>query len=110
MELRVEERELTLVHPWTIARGSTSVKRYAYVEVMRDGIAGLGEAAHNIRYGESIESVRAVFAAAAPLLRDGNPWRYQSLFTRLGAVAGPCKSALAALDMALWDWLGRSTG
>jgi len=108
MKLQVEERELTLVHPWTIARGSTSVKRYAFVRLEHEGIIGLGEAAHNVRYGESLESVGAVLAGCAPLLKDADPWRYHDLIARLGKVAGPQKSALAALDLAIWDWVGHS--
>jgi len=109
MELQIEERELILVHPWTIARGSTSGKRYAYVRLEQDGIIGLGEAAHNVRYGESLEAVRAVLTDCVPMLRAADPWNYHDLIGQLGQVAGPHKSALAALDMALWDWIGRAT-
>jgi L-alanine-DL-glutamate epimerase-like enolase superfamily enzyme len=108
MELRVEERELTLRHPWTIARGTASSKRYAYVRLIQDGIEGWGEAAHNVRYGESLDGVREVLAQCEPLLARADPWKFQSVLGELSVICGPCKSALAALDLALWDWAGKA--
>jgi L-alanine-DL-glutamate epimerase-like enolase superfamily enzyme len=110
MELRVEERELTLRHPWTIARGTASSKRYAYVRLIQDGIEGWGEAAHNVRYGESLDGVREVLAQCEPILARADPPRFQSVLGELSVICGPCKSALAALDLALWDWAGKAAG
>jgi L-alanine-DL-glutamate epimerase-like enolase superfamily enzyme len=108
MELRLEEHELVLRHQWTIARGTSAAKRYVYVALEQDGIVGRGEAAHNVRYGESLEGVRDVLERSRTILREGDPWRFQSLLARLSPGIGSSKSALAALDMALWDWVGKA--
>ena len=83
MELRLEEHELVLRHQWTIARGTSATKRYAYVALEQDGIVGRGEAAHNVRYGESLEGVRDVLERSRTILREGDPWRFQSVLARL---------------------------
>jgi L-alanine-DL-glutamate epimerase-like enolase superfamily enzyme len=110
MELRVEERELNLIHPWTLARGSSTAKRYAYVTLTHEGVGGRGEAAHNVRYGESLELVREVLGRFEARIAAADPWKYQSLLAELGGLAGHCRSALAAVDVALFDWMGQRTG
>ena len=110
MELRVEERELNLIHPWTLARGSSTAKRYAYVTLSHQGVSGRGEAAHNVRYGESLELVREVLRRCGERMVGVDPWKYQSLLAELGDLVRPCRSALAAIDLALFDWIGQRTG
>ncbi|RFC48877.1 MAG: L-alanine-DL-glutamate epimerase [Verrucomicrobia bacterium] len=110
MELQVEERELRLKHAWTLSRGSSTTKRYAYVTLTHEGISGLGEAAHNARYGESLDQVQAVLQGVGERLAPADPWKWQPLLADLGAIGGPCRSALAAVDLALFDWIGRRLG
>ncbi len=62
MNLTWKKRRLELKHPWTLSRGTSEFKEYWFVEIEEDGLIGYGEAAHNVRYGESLE---AYFAAGA---------------------------------------------
>lgn len=110
MELHLEERELELLHPWTLSRGSSVAKRYAYVAVVHDGLSGFGEAAHNARYGESLPQVREVLGRFQGRVTGADPWQYQDLLGELGAMAVGCRSAVAALDLALFDWIGKKAG
>lgn len=51
----VSRRRLMLTHTWTIARNSSDFKDNVFVRIERDGIVGWGEAAPNVRYGQSAE-------------------------------------------------------
>ena len=89
MKLTWNKRRLDLEHPWTLARGTSKFKEYWFVELEEDGLVGHGEAAHNERYGESLESVEACF--------------------RRGGEVGPA-AALAAIDIAKHDLAGKRRG
>ena len=103
--------DLRLARPWTIARGSSAVKANVLVRVAGDGagVAGLGEAAPNVRYGEDRQSVLAALDRIAPLL-DDDPGRLPEVVERMHAAAPADHAALAALDIALHDLAGRRAG
>ena len=69
--------ELPLVHVFKIARGEEAIARTAVVRVRGADLEGIGEATPIERYGESVESVIAYFAAH-PLACD-DPFRLESL-------------------------------
>ena len=91
MNVTWQRRRLELKHPWTLARGTARFKDYCFVEIEEDGIIGYGEAAHNGRYGESVEAVEAFFEAGGQ------------------SQDGPA-SARAALDIARHDLGGKQRG
>lgn len=91
MNLTWKKRRLELKHPWTLARGTSDFKEYWFVELEEDGIVGFGEAAHNLRYGESLESIGAYFAAG-------------------GTGADGAAAARAAIDLAQHDLEGKRRG
>ena len=68
-----------------------------------DGIEALGESAPIARYGESVESILAFFAAYRA--DAASPYRLEAL---LPATIPP--AARCALDIALHDWIGKATG
>jgi L-alanine-DL-glutamate epimerase-like enolase superfamily enzyme len=105
--LRASALNLPLARPFTISRGSKTVAANVLIEVERDGVVGLGEAAPNARYAQSQASVLAAFEAfqwpdspAAPL----DPVRVGAAFV---AQFPHEVAAQAGLDMALWDWAGK---
>ncbi len=110
MKLTWTRKRLTLRHPWTLARGTSVSKEYWFVELEHDGITGLGEAAHNPRYGESLDSVEAFFSEAAPFLSTCSPGSFSQVSEQLDPMAGGQFAAKAAIDMALHDWAGKSIG
>jgi L-alanine-DL-glutamate epimerase-like enolase superfamily enzyme len=105
--LSVSRRRLLLRHTWTIARNSSDFKDNVFVRVERDGVTGWGEAAPNVRYGQSAEQTTAAVEKARPLLEAGD-WRHYVDLREQWERAIPDQScACAALDIAILDWVGR---
>lgn len=104
LRLSVTPLDLPLKHPFKIARGEERVAHTALVRVRRDdGLEGFGEATPIARYGESVETVAAYFAAH-PLALD-DPYRLEDL---LHAAIPP--AARGGLDLALHDLIGKDLG
>ncbi len=103
LRLTVTPIELPLVHPFKIARCEEFVAHTAIVRVRADDREGIGEAAPIERYGESVESVAAYFAAHS--LASDDPYRLESLLH-----AGIPPAARAGLDLALHDLIGKELG
>lgn len=103
-------KRLTLKHAWTIARNTSTYKDNVFVRLEKDGIVGLGEAAHNVRYGETLESTFATIEKAKPLFEQGSPFHFVDLSEQLQKICEGQTAAKAALDMALMDWVGKALG
>ena len=106
--MEIKTKRLDLRHAWTIARNTSTYKEYAFVKLEKDGIYGLGEAAHNVRYGESLESIIATMEKARPILESCDPWRFVDVNDAVQAVCEGQTAAKAAIDIALMDWIGKS--
>ena len=102
-------QRLELTNPWTISRGTAGHKEYSYLKLETGGYTAWGEAAHNSRYGESLESVRAGLEAGMALVLE-NPVDLAAAAARIFADGGIPRSAKAALDMALLDLEGKRRG
>jgi L-alanine-DL-glutamate epimerase-like enolase superfamily enzyme len=70
---------------------------------------GQGEAAPNVRYGESAETVTQALQQLAPAL-EGDPRHFRALSERLDAILPGHHAAKAALDIALYDLAGKRLG
>ncbi len=92
--------ELPLVHPFTIARGSSQTARTVLLRLSWNGLEGLGETAPIARYGESAESVIDYFHANAP--RGDDPYLLDDLLADDIPAAARC-----GLDVALHDLIGK---
>ena len=103
LSVEVTPLELSLVHPFKIARGEETLARTALVRVRFGDLEGLGEATPVERYGESVESVAAYFAANP--LRSHDPYRLENLLYDAMPAA-----ARAGLDLALHDLIGKDLG
>ncbi len=102
-------QRLQLTNPWTISRGTAAHKEYSYLKFRQGGHTAWGEAAHNSRYGESLESVRAGLEAGMTLVME-TPEDPAAGAARIHAATGLPRSARAALDMALLDLEGKQCG
>ena len=108
MDLKTYRRTLKLKHTFTIARGSSDERENVFVTLQHDGITAYGEAAPNIRYGETPESCIRALDHLKRELHGADPRAYRPLIERiLSAIPGEF-AAKAALDMALHDWVARS--
>jgi L-alanine-DL-glutamate epimerase-like enolase superfamily enzyme len=110
MKLIQETRQLKTRWPWRIARGVFSTIDYAYVRLEHAGLTGRGEAAHNSRYGETLESVQTYLSEAAAFLINREPKAYHALNETLATLAPGQQAAKAAIDIALLDLVTQSVG
>jgi len=102
--------ELKLTHTWTISRSSSTEKKNGLLALTADGVTGYGEAAANVRYGQSWESGEAAFARVKKAVEGLSPWEHLVFLERAEKEAGGDSQIVAALDMALWDWKGKKLG
>ena len=98
-----------MTNPWTISRGTAGFKEYSYLKLQSGGLTAWGEAAHNSRYGESLESVRAGLEAGMKLLAEAGV-DLAGAAERIFVDGGIPRAAKAALDMALLDLEGKQRG
>ncbi|HXK58701.1 MAG TPA: dipeptide epimerase [Acidobacteriota bacterium] len=105
--MRIEVRRLNLRHTWTIARNSSDFKDNVFVRIERDGIVGWGEAAPNVRYGESAEKTVERLEVARASFESADWMHYSDVKSRLDELITDQSCAKAALDIALLDWVGK---
>ncbi|MHC4944041.1 MAG: mandelate racemase/muconate lactonizing enzyme family protein [Planctomycetota bacterium] len=102
--------EMRLKEPYTIAYETvdTAVNVFLRIETNRD-IIGFGCAAPDLEVtGEKPEDViEAVNSAAAGTILGSDPLRPARLYERLKKVLKDRPAALAGVDMALWDIMGK---
>jgi L-alanine-DL-glutamate epimerase-like enolase superfamily enzyme len=103
----VSIKRLTLRHTWTISRNSSDFKDNVFVRIERDGLVGWGEAAPNVRYGESTEQTVTALRRAQDAFESGDWPAYATMPQRWKSAIADQRCAGAALDMALLDWVGR---
>ncbi len=109
MRLTCRRQELILRHTFTIARSSISAKQTLVVELEHDGLVGLGEAVPTSYYGQTLQSAEAAFAGMTDLLGD-DPFQIEPILARCLDRFDDQRSAVAALDGALHDWVGKKLG
>jgi len=108
--------ELPLRYTWKIARNASTTKTNLVVQAKQAGASGQGEAAPNVRYGESPELLQQQFAALlAAGLPEANTLPELTALLAAHPVAHALRFALeAALTHCLaaragqpvWQWLG----
>ena len=106
MKLTFKTIDLHLRHPFTITRGSSVIDPVVVVELEHEGLVGLGEAAPSSRYGETIETVKH-FLARLELHSFESPHNVQQIHAYLETLSSGDYSAKAAVDIAVWDWIGK---
>jgi L-Ala-D/L-Glu epimerase len=110
IELSFEEIDLPLANPFGISRGTTTVARNLIVQLSHSGLIGLGEAAPNRAHGETRETAKAFLGAVQESEALGNdPFAVEQISHKLDTLASGHNSAKAAIDMALWDLIGKIT-
>jgi L-alanine-DL-glutamate epimerase-like enolase superfamily enzyme len=97
--------------PLTISRGTTAQTVNVWARIEADGIEGWGEASpFGIgEFRQSTEQILEHLEQARPLLEPFHPLERARIEQTLRE-AGIGSAACAAIDLALWDWLGRRTG
>ena len=101
---------MKLMEPYTIAYEKIERVTNVFLKVETDkGVVGYGCAAPDLMItGETSENVlKTLIETIFPLVRGSDPLRYIMLIERVKSVIKEQPSALAALDMALYDILGK---
>jgi L-alanine-DL-glutamate epimerase-like enolase superfamily enzyme len=103
--------DLKPIHPFVIARGGYSQHKNVIVRITDDdGLEGLGEAAPNRFYGESVATVVAALGQFKPLLERADPFSLESIESQLNRTLRGNASAKSAVSSALHDLLGKRLG
>lgn len=109
MELTADTLDLTLTTPFRIARSVQHFAHNVLVQVEADGVVGMGEAAPSGFYGEKRESVLTALTYFADHLGD-DPTLIEDITHTLDRVMRDNAAAKAAVDMALYDLVGKRLG
>ncbi|MCP4171209.1 MAG: dipeptide epimerase [Fuerstiella sp.] len=110
MEVRLYTVGLPLAHEFRIARATTTVQRSLIVELLHDGIHGLGEVTENAFYGHSLDSMAESIHSCESILKNyifGDP---EDLWDHLQPLLQNDPFALAAIDLAAHDLYGKLQG
>ena len=111
MRLTHEVVALRTRYPFVIARGGYAAHENVVVRITDDdGIDGLGEAAPNRYYGESVATVAAALEQFAPVLGSADSWSLEAIDASLSRVLRGNNSAKAAISAALHDIIGKRVG
>jgi len=108
MKLDTYIHEIHLKHTFRISREAQDVVQVVYVKLTHEGIVGWGEASPSARYGET--TLSAMNTLNNLNLEHRSPLEYTELHQELDEVFQKQRAAQAALDMAMWDWIGKKTG
>ena len=108
MRISHEVIRLKTRYPFVIARGGYAAHENVIVRIVDDeGLEGLGEAAPNRYYGESVATVVAALEQFATVLGSADSWSLEAIEESLNRVLRGNGSAKAAVSAALHDMLGK---
>ena len=111
MRISHEVIRLKTRYPFVIARGGYAAHENVVVRITdHDGIEGLGEAAPNKYYGESVATVVAAIDQFAPVLGSADSWSLEAVEASLNRTLRGNMSAKSAISAALHDIVGKRLG
>ncbi|GAC1653914.1 MAG: dipeptide epimerase [Ktedonobacteraceae bacterium] len=109
MHINARLIDLKLTTPFRISRGVQETSPNVIVEIIHNDVKGYGEASPAEYYGESPASVLACIELFKGELGD-DPFALEDILQRLDHTIGLNPSAKAAVDMALYDLIGKILG
>ncbi len=109
MTISTARVRLNLRHTFRIARSADDFRESLLVRLASAEGEGLGEAAPIQRYGQTVETAGRVLSSLGGDTL-GSPERIERILSGLATRFGAERAALASLDMALHDILGKRLG
>ncbi|MFG6097506.1 dipeptide epimerase [Leptothoe sp. ISB3NOV94-8A] len=97
--------------PLTISRGTRSQSTNLFIQLTDDNITGYGEATP-FSIGDQTQTPETITHSLDQIIEGisyYHPLDRQIIEESLDQIA-PCSAARAAIDVALWDWLGKKVG
>ncbi|MGD0799861.1 MAG: dipeptide epimerase [Terracidiphilus sp.] len=109
--VKTELKRLMLRHTWTTTMSSSTYRDTVHVQYLRDGITGFGEGAPIVRFKEYPEQAKQAIDAIAGKIATGDPLIFDKLLADVRRALGDHQhAAMAAVDIAVCDWLGKKLG
>jgi L-alanine-DL-glutamate epimerase-like enolase superfamily enzyme len=109
MKLTITRVRLDLKHTFRIARSADDYRESVLIRLADGPLEGLGEAAPSPRYRQSAESAEKALASIDPGLLEPAA-HIESILTHIAPLLAGQEAALAAVDIALHDLLGKRFG
>lgn len=109
LHINAEPIDLKLTTPFRISRGVEHISQNVIVQINSNGQMGYGESSPSGYYGESVETVLACIPLFAGNLGD-DPFLLDDIMRHLDKIIRLNPSAKAAVDMALYDLIGKILG
>lgn len=110
MDLSFETFDLKLHVPFTISRGTQTVANNVQIHLHDGELTGIGEAAPAEHYGELQSTVLSFLEALSTQLSTTSSIAISTLHNLMDETARLNPAAKAAVDMALYDLLGKRLG
>lgn len=110
MKLRLHRYAVPTRHPFTIARGSTTLVRTLVVELEHDGVRGYGEAGESDHYRATFDNMTAALERVRAAVESAAPDDPAALWQALQPQLAHDTFAHCALDLAAWDLWGKLRG
>ncbi len=105
-----EVKRLELRHTWTTTMSSSAYRDSLHVRFTRDGITGYGEGAGIVRYNQSALGGQKALTGVESLITGTDPWHFNKLIAELDRRLPGQRAAVAAVDLALFDWTCKKLG
>ncbi|MFH1748286.1 MAG: dipeptide epimerase [Planctomycetota bacterium] len=109
MKLTHERLYMRPRHRFATSQGGIDEKETILVRLEHDGIIGWGDVVPSALYGQSLEASEAALDNMASLLGD-DPFAIETIIRRLIAAHDDQRAAIAGVDSALYDWIGKRLG
>ena len=110
MHIDFTERTLRPKSDFTLSREKIRERRSVFVEFEHDGLIGRGEGSPIARHGETATSCVAALERMRDAVTEADPLAFEPLLESLRPLAPNDCAALAAMDAAVMDWVGKSKG
>lgn len=109
-EIKTELKRLLLRHTWTTTMSSSAYRDTVHVHYKREGITGYGEGAPIVRYKEYPDQAKQAIDAIIGRIASGDPRKFEKLLADVRHSLGGQHAAMAAVDIAVCDWIGKKLG
>jgi len=110
MRLTATPLNLTLRHTFSTSRSSSNVAQNVLVTIDSGAHRGYGEAAPIRFYNQTQTSCIKALSQMGKLLKNRDPFEIENIATELATKFPGQPSAIAAIDLALHDLIGKSLG
>ncbi len=108
--MQSEVFRVQLKHTWTTTMSSSTYRDVLYARFTRDGLTGWGEGAPIVRYHETAAQGVETLKQLQSFFAQANPRQYSKVLAALFTKVPGQFAMKAAVDIALFDWLGQRLG